>query len=344
MQKITQLFFSTVCLIVVAGVFLGCTTSDQGKASADGLDRVTLMLNWYPESEHGGFYAADVLGIFEKYGIDVEIRPGGPTAPVVQELVTGRTQFALGNADDVLLFRQQGAEVVALMATLQSTPRCILVNRESGVTDMEGLSGMTLQANVGRPFLDFMKQAGLLENVQIVPYSGSLTKVVTDPKTAIQAYSFAEPLMAEEQGISVNLLMLSEIGFNPYATCLISNVEYVGENPDLVRRMAAACREGWQRYLEDPAETNKVILAANEHGMTEAALNFGAEKMRSLVIPEGSSPEQIGAMDRARWAELISQFESLDLLDAGKVSADDVFTNDFLQPTTPDLQPASPVK
>ncbi|MEZ6081443.1 MAG: hypothetical protein R3C56_38970 [Pirellulaceae bacterium] len=41
---------------------------------------MTLMLNWYPEAEHGGFYAAKVLKVFERYGLDVTIHAGGPNA------------------------------------------------------------------------------------------------------------------------------------------------------------------------------------------------------------------------------------------------------------------------
>ena len=56
-------------------------------------DKVSLLLNWYPEAEHGGFYAAQVHGIYESFGLDVEIRPGGKTIVVAQELVLGRVQF-----------------------------------------------------------------------------------------------------------------------------------------------------------------------------------------------------------------------------------------------------------
>ncbi len=57
----------------------------DGKKSGNG-DKVTLLLNWYPEAEHGGFYAALVHGIYEKHGLTVEIKPGGKTTVVPQEL------------------------------------------------------------------------------------------------------------------------------------------------------------------------------------------------------------------------------------------------------------------
>lgn len=304
-------------------------------SSAEETQRVTLMLNWYPEAEHGGFYAAQVHGIFKRYGLDVEIRPGGPNAPVAQELVTGRVQFAIGNADDVLLFRNEDVPVVSLMAPIQNTPRCVLVREDSGVTELSGLKGMVLQANVGRPFLSFMEAQGLLEGVQIVPFSGSVAKLVSDPKTAIQAYSFSEPFMAEEQGVKVRTLMLSDVGFNPYASCLISTEEYIAANSDLVARMVIACREGWQKYFESPEQTNAVILAKNSQGMTAPALAFGVTDLKPLCLPEGLSADGMGQMTRERWSQLIDQFIKLKLVDANKVNVDQVFTTRFIDRSGP---------
>ncbi len=327
---------STALLVCLTSLsLLGCGRNAESTKNAAGLDRVTLMLNWYPEAEHGGFYAAKVHGIFEKYGLDVEIRPGGPNAPVVQELVTERVNFAIGNADDVLLFRQQEANVVALMAAIQNTPRCILVRESSGVKTLSELKGLRLQANAGRPFLDFMKQEGLLEGVQVVPYPGTVVNFVSDTNTAIQAYSFSEPMLAEQNGVKTRKLMLSEAGFNPYASCLIATEDMVAGNEDLTRRMVAACCEGWRMYLDAPRRTNAVTLANNQHGMTAEALAFGVNDLRTLCEPSGLPPSDIGTMSANRWEELVAQFVDLGLVESNKVSASDVYRLDFLpKPTT----------
>lgn len=318
-------------LLLLLLISLGCSSKRPVATDGERLQPVTLMLNWYPEAEHGGFYAAKVHGIFERYGLDVDIRAGGPNAPVAQELVTGRVQFAIGNADDVLLFRNQGVPVVALMAPIQNTPRCVLVRADSGVDQLSDLKGFVLQANVGRPFLDYMRSAGLLEGVQVVPYGGSVAKLVTDDKTAIQAYSFSEPFMASEQGVEVRSLMLSDVGYNPYASCLLANESYVQAHSDIVARMVVACREGWQHYLQSPESTNQAILAKNSQGMTAEALAFGVDELRPLCLPDGLTSEQIGTMSLERWQQLVDQFVQLKLIDGAKVQADKVFDTSFLE-------------
>ena len=58
------------------------STPDAGSSSAGGeapaLRKVRLALNWYPEPEFGGFYAAQLSGLYREAGFDVEILPGGP--------------------------------------------------------------------------------------------------------------------------------------------------------------------------------------------------------------------------------------------------------------------------
>jgi NitT/TauT family transport system substrate-binding protein len=335
-----RLWTATGLLLLGVVLCAGCSGKNtSGGASrssgGSGPDKVVLMLNWYPEAEHGGFYAAKVHGIFEKYGLDVQIRPGGPNAPVAQELVTGRAQFAVGNANDVLLFRQADAPVVAVLAAIQNTPRCVLVRADSGVDSLYGLKGMTLQANRGRPFLDFMESKGLLNGVQVVPYSGTVANLVADPKTAIQAYSFSEPFLARQQGVEVKALMVSDIGYNPYVSCMITTESMIKKDYDLVARMVVASREGWKKYFESPAETNAKILAENEHGMTLEALNFGVAELLPLSIPDGMSADDIGVMSAERWETLAQQFVDLKLIDPRKVVANQAYRLDFLERTAP---------
>lgn len=294
-------------------------------STSDAPQRVSLMLNWYPEAEHGGFFAAKVHGIFAKYGLDVDIRPGGENAPVAQELVMERVQFAVGNADDVLLFREQSVDVVALLAPIQQTPRCILVRADSGIDSLKELSGLTLQANQGQAFLSFMESLGMLKGVQVVPYAGSVAQFVADKKTAIQAYNFSEPQLAEQAGVKVKTLMLSEIGFNPYASCLLATGDTVKQQADLCTRMTAACREGWQKYLQAPGETNAAILAMNPQRMTSDALEYGAKQLVPLCTSASGDAKQIGQMSLERWEQLVKQFTELKLITPSKVQAREAF-------------------
>ena len=331
-------------LIGCLALFAGCsgaapTATTDGPASGD--SPIAVQLNWYPEVEHGGVYQAVADGTYEAAGLDVEIRPGGRATPVGPELLRGRSQFAITNADDVVLFRAQGADIVAVLAAVQDHPRCLLVRADSGVKSFDDLGGMTLQRQAGRPFLTFLERRGLLDGVLQVPYHNSVAAMVTDPKVAVQAYSIAEPLLAEQQGLEVRTLMVSELGWNPYSSVLVTTGELIRSEPEKVARFVEATRRGWQAYFENAAAGNAAILAANQHGMTAEVLKFGSEQMRPLAMPE-ADPQTLGQMELERWQQLVDQMVELELISAGSVDPQQCFTKKFLADSAAPVSHANP--
>lgn len=318
------------CLLALLFGFAGCSKPTTSLSQSDSATTVTVQLNWYPEAEHGGVYQAFADGTYTQEELAVSIQPGGRATPVAPELELERVQFAFANADDVIVYRRQGLDIVAVLAAMQDSPRCILVREESGVDSLSGLAGMTLQRQTGRPFLQFMRAQGVLEGVQEVPYHGSVSQLVADPKVAIQAYSFAEPLLAEQQGVKVKRLMVSDLGWNPYSSVLITTGKLIREQPELVRRFVQATKIGWQNYLTAPTKGNDAILAANEHGMTAEALEFGSRELRELAMPNDLELQSVGQMSLERWTILVQQMDELEPDAAGKVDPVECFDASFL--------------
>ncbi len=317
---------------------LGCGSSpaDSVAENKSKLKRATtpvlIQLNWFPETEHGGVYAAQASGLFEKAGLDVTIRAGGQGTRIGGELATGRVQFAFANADDVVLFRQEGVDAVAVLAAMQNHPRCILVRADSGINKFEDLAGNILQCQPGQCFLTFMESKGLLDGVQQVPYSGSIAALVSTKNTAVQAYSFSEPLVAQQQGVDVKMLMLSDLGWNPYSSVLVTTGDLIRTQPELVREVVLATQQGWHDFIQDPKLANAAILKVNSEAMTPEVLAFGYEGFKTLAMPADFKLSQVGSMTSARWEELVDQMTQLGLTDGSTVKAADCFTTKFLAP------------
>jgi NitT/TauT family transport system substrate-binding protein len=49
-----------------------------GSNAALSADKVTFLTNWLAQAEHGGFYQAKATGLYEKAGLDVTLKMGGP--------------------------------------------------------------------------------------------------------------------------------------------------------------------------------------------------------------------------------------------------------------------------
>ena len=171
---------------------------------------------------------------------------------------------------------------------------------------------------------------GLLKGVKEVPYQGSVAPLVADSDVTMQGYSFSEPLLAEQQGVKVRTLMVSDLGFNPYSSVLVTTGEMIETQPEMVEKFVHAAQKGWQSYLTDPNNGNELILAANKQ-MTQEALDLGMSELRSLARPNEMPIESVGQMTAQRWKTLVGQLVDLQLVDGEKVKPEDCFTLRFLQ-------------
>src|SRR6478609_8215346 len=68
------------------------------RVSAQTLDKLSFQTNWRAQAEHGGYYLAAANGIYKKYGIETEIRPGGPQQNPSQLLLGGRVDMSMSTS------------------------------------------------------------------------------------------------------------------------------------------------------------------------------------------------------------------------------------------------------
>lgn len=321
MARFTALLFSA-CLIPL----LLC--SCEGPADP-ATSQITLALNWLPEAEHGGFYAALLNGDYAAEGLDVEILPGGPDSPVIQRVGARKVTFGIANADRIALGQSQEAKVVGILAPMQNSPRCIMVHEDSGITSFEELKNVTLAMSDAPAFSYYLKAKLPLEGVRVVRYTGSIAQFLRDPNYAQQAYVFSEPIIARKEGAKVRTLMVSDLGFNPYTSVLVTHEQTILDHPEMVEKFVRAIKKGWERYLADPSAVHKHLHKLNPE-MPIDVLDAGLAELKKLSA--GEDGQFSGQMDPTRWKTLVQQLEEIQLLEPGQVEPEKLFTTQFLNP------------
>jgi len=323
--------------VLIVAAFTGCGSAQEEQdaaTSSEGGRKVSLVLNWLPEAEHGGFYAAQVHGYYKEAGLDVEIIPGGVDVPTVPRVATGQSTFGVTNADDLIFGRVEGAEVVALMAPMQVSPRVIIVHEESGIQSLADLKNMTISMNAKGAFAQFIQKRFPLENVKIVPYAGNVANFLVDKNLAIQGYNISETFNARKQGARPRNLFVSEAGYNPYTSILFTSRETLSKDREMVAKFVQASVRGWEKYLEDPKQTNEHINKLNpEMGLD--ILQFGAEELQPMVWTDEAKEHGLGVMTDERWTSLIKAMEEIEVIEPGRVYAKDVYTTEFLPKKAP---------
>ena len=265
-------------------------------------------MNWKPEPEFGGFYAAN----YKAHGLDVEILQGGVGTPTVQMVGAGQAEFGIVSADEVVLARAQENDVVALFAVYQNCPQGIMVHTQRGLQSIgEVTKSGTLAVQKGMPYVRLLERKFPFDKVKVVPSpGGDIGPFLADIEMAQQCFITSEPLTAKRQGASVRVFPVTDLGYNPYATVLITSGSRLKDDEDNVTKMVQAVREGWRTYLNNPKPTNEAMNKLNPSMEPDVFAEVPEVQKAFIETPE-TAQEGLGTMSRERWAALIDTLKSL---------------------------------
>lgn len=291
---------------------------------------IKLVLNWKPEPQFGGFYAAELLKADIKNGVQLQIQPGGAGTPVVQMVSAGQIDFGIASADEVVLSRVNGSDVVALFAVYQTNPQAIMARADRGFKTLADVfqNEGTLAMQKGLPYAVYLQgKYGKGMKVRVVPYVGGISNFLADPKHSQQCFVTSEPLLAKSKGVGATSFLVAESGYNPYTTVLISRRSFVAANGPLTQSVVAAVRDGWLRYLTDEkvAESTDARMHELNPALDMATFRSSARAQKALILPEDTAG--LGRMTEKRWTDLQDQLFEMKII-SKKVRAFEMFKNE----------------
>jgi NitT/TauT family transport system substrate-binding protein len=307
-------FCTAIVLMLMTSVLSSAQTKTQ------------LLLDWHPEPEFGGFYAAQVGGNFAGHGLNVEIKSAGEGADMWQLIAAGKADFGTTAADQLLIARSKGADVVALFAVYQTSPQGVMVHKARGFTSLADVfthSG-TLEAE-DDTWLHYCRNKFGDHGPKIIAYSGGIGNFMAKGTDSQQCFVTSEPIMAGKAGGDPQTFLIADSGYNPYTTVVIARGETVRKNPALVKSMVAACREGWRAYLDNAEPANQAMEKLNRD-MDAATFTAAAAAQKPLIETEETKKSSLGSMTADRWDALSKQLVDLNVIKS-PVPAKDCFVD-----------------
>src|ERR1700736_1058110 len=275
---------------------------------AAGAETVSFGTDWKAEAEHGGFYQAIATGIYQRHGLEVNLRPGGPQVNHAQLLAAGVLDFNIASNSFVPLnFARENIPMVAVAAIFQKDPSVLIAHPGQGNDTFAMLKGKPIMIGSDTRIGSwvFLKSKFGYTDDQIRPYTFSVAPFLADPKAVQQGYLSSEPFTIESQGVKPVVLLLADAGYSSYGSLIQTSDKLAHENPDLVQRFVDASIEGWYSYLYgDPAAGNALIRRDNPE-MTDALLAYGIAKIKEygMVDSGDATTKGIGAMTEAPWRD-----------------------------------------
>lgn len=310
--------------IAVLGLFLalplmGCHQSNQeSKEKGPSSTKIIYRLKWLFNASTAGDLWAKETGIFEKYGLDVQVKEGGAEQDAIEEIELGRAQFGIASGDQVLRAVSRGADVLVLAQIFQINPLQWIYFRSK--IDLEGLDptrlkdvlkdltiGITYGGNDEAIFIALARSLGL------DPDKLKLYGITYDYSPFWKGKVDLWPCYRNTQGITLSEKMAamkdeagfldpSRYGISFVANSLITSKRYAVSHPDTVKAFINAIKEGWKQALA-PENKDKMasIIRHYEKTLSLSIISRQLQATRDLITLHGT--RTIGFIDKDAWTQ-----------------------------------------
>lgn len=330
------LSLSLIGLLAVASLSAcsdGTKTGDSGAGKK--LEKVSLVLDYTPNTNHTGIYLAKEKGYYKDQGIDLEIiQPSNSDSATI--VASDKAQFGVSYQEDVtyaLTREKDPLPVKAIATVIQHNTSGFAAPVDKKIKSAKDFEGKTyggwgspseeaiIKLAMKKKGADFskLKRVGIGQD----DYFTAIKKNI-DFAWVFEGWTGVE---AKLKKVNLDYLPVRDIdpALDYYTPVLISNNKTIKENPDLVKRFMAATSKGYEEAIKDPSGAADILSKAVP------------ELNKDLVKASQEYLAKLYKDDAPRWGEMkadvwknYAKFMKDNGLIKNNLKVDEAFTNEFL--------------
>ena len=292
-------------------------------------------MDWTPNTNHTGLYAAESLGYFEDQGLEVEIvQPPEDGADAL--VASGKAQFGVSFQDTMApgVAGDNALPTTAVAALIQHNTSGIISRKGEGIDTPKGMEGKKY-ATWDSPIEVAMIQdiveedGGDFSKVEMIP------STVTDEVSALESksvdaiwifYAWAG-IKFELSGIETDYFAFKDINpvFDYYTPVVIANNDFLEEEPETAKKFLTALRDGYEYAIENPEEAADILCEAApelDKDLVLASQEYLKDQYKAEVA-------QWGYIDPERWNAFYQWLNENGLTET-EIPDNTGFSNDYL--------------
>ena len=314
-----------ILLIVTALTFSGCGKNEG---------TIRVLLDWTPNTNHTGLFAALDKGWFEEEGLRVTItQPPEDEALVL--LASGKAEFAISFQESMgpaIAKTRDALPVTAVAGIISHNTSGIMSLAASGIQRPADLSGKRF-ASWETPLVSAVMRyivendGGSFNTVNMIPNNATdaISALLTDVD-AIWIYYAWDGINAEVEGVPINYIDLGSFDrvLDFYTPILVTNTSWAQNNPDIAKKFMAAASRGYQFAIDNPAEAAEILLR-HAPELNRSLVMRSQEYLRSRYKGDA---RRWGEIDPERWGNFYRWMFEQGLLETN--IGDGGFTNEYL--------------
>ena len=296
-------------LVAACAVALSACGEKEDRAAGPppAREKVTLVLDYFPNADHAGIYAAEATGAFARAGLDVDIRvPGDPSEPL-KLVAAGKADLAISYEPELFLARDKGVELVGIGAIAQKPLTSIVALGSARIRTVADLEGKTV-GTAGIPYQSaylktILEEAGVdPKSVKEVNVGFNLVPAMLSKKVdaTLGAFWNYEGVQLAREGKKPTIIRMERVGVPTYdELVLVADQERLGRRGKLYRRFLQALRQGTEAVRDDPEAGIAPLLKANTD--LDRGLQLAAVKATLPVLFPEDAKRPFGWQEPEEW-------------------------------------------
>jgi putative hydroxymethylpyrimidine transport system substrate-binding protein len=294
----------------------------------------SLVLDWYPNSDHGGLFTAIRQGYFRQNHINLSAYVPSDTTAQIKLVAAGRADFGISYETDLLAARAHDIPVRSVMCIMQHPLNTVMSLKSSHITRPRDLTGKRIGmagSPSDVPIVRAMMQhdGASVTRAHMINVGYNLLPALLAHKVdaVIGVYWTWEAIQAEMKGFPVNTLRVERWGVPNYCELvLIASETTISRRPGYVRDVVTAMQRGYAYAAAHPGAAWQALHARDKTLNRALVL-----RSLSLLRPVVTGARTVGYQDPRQWKNYAAWLWANRLIDA-HVNASAAFTDAFVRP------------
>ncbi|WP_144549777.1 ABC transporter substrate-binding protein [Bacillus sp. X1(2014)] len=330
-MKKSFLILASLLLLLLSAC--GKETAEKNVSSNEKLQKVSLMLDWYPNAVHSFLFVAEEKGYFKEQGLDVDIQMPADTNDPLKLVAANQIDMAMSYQPQVLVARSEDIPVQSFGAIVRHPLNQLMVQADGPIKSPKDLAGKTIgypSIPLDEAIVGTMVKAdgGDVKKAKMVDVGWDLIPAMATKKTdaLIGGYINHEKLLLEKEGHPMRTLNPADYGVpDYYELVLVASEKGLKDKPEVFKKFMAAITKG-QKYVKDHPEDSLTTLMNHEDKTSPLEKDVETKSLEILLPLMDAKEKPFGYQDPQTW-EKTAQWLKDNKVIKETVKAEDAFVN-----------------
>ncbi len=270
-------------------------SAETASKDTSALRNITFLPYWVTNAQFAGYYVAEEMGIYKKYGIKLKVIQYQPFITSNDLIKEGKADFSALWLANAIELKESGADIVNITQMSSRSSLMMVSKKKRNIKTIKDLNGKKIGIWSGFEVQPkaFFKKYNLKST--LIPVGSTINLFLMDGLDVTHANWFDEYHSIINSGFNpdeLNTFFYADYGLNFLEDGIYCLSDKLKKDPQLCKDFVQATLEGWMYAFENPEKALDIVVRiANEAKLPVNRVHqqWMLDRYKDLYIPKGKT-------------------------------------------------------